>query len=116
VLDGSRNDKVLYTPVRNYQAMNYSLSAGYLLIPRTYTDYKQTNINLYAELLGQQTLDRKTNYWDLAPALQFIFNSNSKLNIGYRFQVSGNMNRMSKQSMLVSFERTFLNALRKRRS
>ncbi|MES1221839.1 MAG: hypothetical protein ABUT20_40450 [Bacteroidota bacterium] len=112
VLDASRNDKVLYTPSRNYQAMNYALSAGYLLFPRNYTDYKQTNLNLYVELLGQQTLDRKTDYWDLAPAIQFIFNSNSKLNIGYRFQVSGNMDRMTKQSLLISFERTFLNALK----
>ena len=89
LLDASRNDKIYYTPARNYQAMNYALSAGYLLIPRNYTDYKQTNINLYVELLGQQTLDRKTHYVDAAPAIQFIFNSNSKLNIGYRFQIQG---------------------------
>ncbi|MCW3117315.1 MAG: hypothetical protein JWM28_1397 [Chitinophagaceae bacterium] len=114
VLDASRNDKVLYTPARSYQAVNYALSAGYLLFPRNYTDYKQTNVNLYIELLGQQTLDRKTNYWDAAPAVQFIFNSNSKLNIGYRFQVAGNMNRMSRQNMLLSFERTFLNVWKKK--
>jgi hypothetical protein len=93
VLDASRNDKVFYIPVRNYQAMNYALSAGYLLFPRNYTDYHQTNMNLYVELLGQQTLDRSTHYWDVAPALQFIFNSNFKLNIGYRFQVVGNMDK-----------------------
>ena len=115
VLDASRHDKVFYTPERNYQTMNYALSAGYLLFPLNYIDYKQTNMNLYVELLGQQTLDRKTHYWDLAPAVQFIFNSNSKLNIGYRFQVNGNMNRMTRQSWLVSFERTFLNALKKKK-
>lgn len=115
VLDGSRNDKVLYTPERNYQAMNYALSAGYLLFPMNYTDYRQTNMNLYVELLGQQTLDRSTYYWDIAPAIQFIFNSTSKVNIGYRFQVDGNMDRMTKQSVLVSYEWTFLNVLKKRR-
>ncbi len=114
VLDRSRNDKILYTPARNYQAMNYIISAGYLLFPRNYTDYRQTNMNLYIECLGQQTLDRATNYWDIAPALQFIFNSNSKLNIGYRFQVAGTMDRMTRQSLLLSFERTFLNALKKK--
>jgi hypothetical protein len=114
VLDGSRNDKIVYSPERNYQAMNYSLSAGYLLFPTKYTDYRQTNMNLYVELLGQQTLDRSTHYWDLAPAVQFIFNSTSKANIGYRFQLNGNMERMTEQSLLVSYEWTFLNALKRK--
>jgi hypothetical protein len=51
----------------------------------------------------------------MAPALQFIFNSNAKLNVGYRFQLAGNMNRMANNSWLVSFERTFLNALKQRK-
>jgi hypothetical protein len=112
VLDKSRNDKVIYVPARSYESLNYTLSAGYLLIPREYTDYKQLNINFYTEMLVQQTLDEGKNYLDLAPALQFIFNSNSKLNIGYRFEVGGNMQRMATRQWLVSFERTFLNALR----
>ena len=117
VLDKSRNDKnVIYVPSRIYQAMNYSLSAGYLLLPREYTDYKQLNVNIYTELLAQQTLDRKTYYVDLAPALQFIFGSNAKLNVGYRFQLDGNMQRMAESSWLISFERTFLNVLKKRKS
>jgi hypothetical protein len=115
VLDKSRNNKVIYVPPRSYQAMNYSLSAGYLLFPREYTDYKQTNLNFYTEILAEQTLDIKKHYVDIAPALQFIFNSNSKLNIGYRFHVSGDMQRMSKTQWLVSFERTFLNALGKKK-
>lgn len=112
VLDRSRNSKTIYVPERNYQSVNYVLSGGYLLLPKEYTDYKQLNVNLYTEFLAQQTLDRKSHYIDMAPALQFIFNSNAKLNIGYRFQLSSNMNRMSEQSWLVSFERTFLSALK----
>jgi hypothetical protein len=115
VLDKSRNNKVIYVPERNYQAFNYSLSGGYLLFPKEYTDYRQLNVNLYTEFLGQQTLDRPTHYVDMAPALQFIFNSNAKLNVGYRFQLAGNMNRMANNSWLVSFERTFLNALKQRK-
>jgi hypothetical protein len=114
VLDKSRNDKVIYVPERNYQAMNYSLSAGYLLFPKEYTDYKQVNLNLYTELLAQQTLDRNTYYFDLAPALQFIFNSNAKLNIGYRFQLSSTMERMAANSWQVSFDRTFLSSIKKK--
>lgn len=115
LLDKSRFNKVLYIPERNYQSLNYSLSAGYLVLPKEYTDYKQTNLNLYVELLGQQTLDRKTYYWDIAPALQLIFNSNAKLNIGRRMQLSTTMDRMARNSWLVSFERTFLNALQKKK-
>ena len=113
VLDNSRYNKVLYIPQRNYQAMNYALSAGYLVFPREYRDYKQTNLNLYIEILSQQTLDRKTNYLDIAPALQLIFNSNAKFNLGYRFQATGNMSRMANNSWQVSFERTFLGAFKK---
>jgi len=97
-----------------WQALNYSLSAGYLVLPFEYTSYKQTNLNLYVELLGQQTLDRKQHYLDLAPAVQLIFNSNAKLNVGHRFQLNSDMHRMAKKSWLVSFEYVFLNALRKK--
>lgn len=97
------------------QALNYSLSAGYLVLPTSYLNYKQTNLNLYAELLGQQTPDRQQHYIDLAPAAQLIFNSNTKLNIGYRFQLSGNMHRMAEKGWQLSLEYIFLNALKKKR-
>jgi hypothetical protein len=116
VLHESRNDKVaVYIPSRIYQVMNYSLSAGYLLLPFEYTDYRQTNVNLYTEFLAQQSLDRKAYYADLALAMQMIFNSNTKLNVGYRFQLGADMQRMSRNSWQVSVERTFLNALKKRK-
>ena len=35
------------------RALNYSLSFGYLLLPRTYKSYRQTNVNLYVELIGK---------------------------------------------------------------
>jgi len=115
ILDKSRNSKnVIYIPSRIYEAMSYSLSGGYLLLPFQYTDYKQTNLNLYTELLAQQSLDRKAYYVDLALALQLIFNSNTKLNLGYRFQLDGTMQRMGKTGWLISIERTFLNALKKK--
>lgn len=115
VLGSARTSKVLYIPSRIFQTMNYSLSAGYLVLPFEYTDYKQTNLNIYAEALAQQSLDRKAYYVDLAPAVQLIFNSNAKLNIGYRFQLGGDMQRMTESSWLISFERTFLNALKRKK-
>lgn len=108
-LDQSRFDEVpLNLP---YQAMNYSISAGYLLFPRKYEDYQQTNFNIYTEILAQQTLDTKRYYIDMAPGVQFIFNSNSKLNLGYRFQLGSDMNRMTRSSVQLSFERTFFGVL-----
>ncbi|HEX4876641.1 MAG TPA: hypothetical protein VFV31_08220 [Chitinophagaceae bacterium] len=116
VLDESRNNKILYVPARNYQSMNYSVSAGYLVLPKEYIDYRQTNLNIYTELLAQQTLDRRTYFVDIATALQLIFNSNTKLNLGYRTQLGGTMQRMTTQSWLISFERTFLGVLKKKKN
>jgi hypothetical protein len=110
MLDASRFDKTVYSPARNYQAMNYTFSAGYLVFPREYHDYRQTNFNIYSEFLAQQDLSTGSYYVDAAPAVQFIFNSVSKLNLGYRFQLAGNMQRMIRQSFLISYERAFLNA------
>jgi hypothetical protein len=95
-----------------YEAFNYSLSAGYLVLPKRYTSYHQTNLNLYAELVGQKTVDLKKYYVDLAPSAQLIFNSTAKLNLGYRFQLGSDMQRMSRESWLLSFEWLFLNALK----
>jgi len=114
VLDKSRFDKVFYIPTRLYQSVNYSLSAGFLVLPKEYTSYEQVNLNLYAELLGEQSLDSKKYTVDLAPAMQLIFNSNFKVDFSRRFQLSGNMSRMSDNSWQISFERTFLNALKKK--
>lgn len=104
------NNGELHHQTRAYNMLNYSLSTGYLLLPKEYVNYNQTNVNLYLEALGMQGLDKNHYSLDLAPALQFIFNSNSKINLGYRFQVAGNMNRTGKQMLQISLERTILNA------
>ena len=113
VLDEKRNEKPQQYA---FQSLNYSLSAGYLVLPREYTDYNQTNINIYAELLGGQNLDWEYEkyYLDLAPSLQLIFKSTSKLNLGYRFQLKSDIYRNMKNSWMVSYEYIFLNALKKR--
>lgn len=88
----------------------YSISAGYLLLPKEYVDYKQMNLNLYMELLGGKCLETNRYFLDLAPALQFIFNSNIKINIGARFQLKSNMLRVGQKTLQVGLERTILNA------
>lgn len=115
VLDTKRKNESLQG-IYAYQALNYSLSAGYLLFPVEYKDYDQTNLNLYVELLGGRNfnLPGETYFVDLAPSLQAIFNSTAKLNVGYRFQLSSDIYRMIKNSVMVSFEYLFLNALKRK--
>jgi len=98
----------------SYQNVAYSFSAGYLLFPRQYKGFNQTNLNVYCEFLGGAGLDRRTGYLDMAPALQLIINSNTKVNLGYRFQLSGDAYRMSSSSLQFSYERTFLNAFKRK--
>jgi len=100
-----------------FQALQYSLSAGVLVLPRSYTDYRQTNLNLYLELLGHRNLnfDREQYYVDLAPSVQLIFNSTGKLNVGYRFELASDIYRLSRGQVLVSYEQIFLSALKKRK-
>ncbi len=93
---------------KSLQALNYSLSAGYLLFPHEYTDYKQPNLNAYVEIIGMRGLDQQHYMLDAAPSLQLILNSNFKINAGYRFQLSGNMVRVGTRSWVVGLERTFL--------
>jgi hypothetical protein len=114
VLHASRKNRQVYIPERYYNAMQFSLSAGYLLLPRVYSSYKQTNFNLYTELIAQRSLDNNRYYVDIAPALQLIFASATKLNFGYRHQVGTNMHRMTNSSWLLSVETTILNAFKKR--
>jgi hypothetical protein len=96
-----------------FSALNYSVSMGYLLYPKDYTDYNQPNLNIYVELLGQKSLDQKKYLVDIAPAIQVIIKSQAKVNIGYRREISSNMHRMGGSSWLVELEWTFLNALKK---
>lgn len=113
VLDEFRSMVGAHAGIHSFQSVQSSIAAGYLLLPRNYTSYKQTNLNLYVELITQQLLDQNHYYVDLAPAAQFIFSSQTKLNIGYRFQVNSDMERMMRRSFLLSVETTFLGALKK---
>lgn len=99
-------------------AVNYSLSAGYLLLPVKYKSYKQTNLNLYVELLGKTNAGggelARGNYLDIAPAIQFIFNSTTRLDLSYRTQLAGNMERNVYNSFLVRVEHNIFNVFKKK--
>jgi hypothetical protein len=98
-------------------AVNYSLSAGYLLLPRTYRNYEQTNLNLYLEFLGKANTDgvSRNQYLDIAPAIQFIFNSVTRLDLSYRTQLFGDMSRNVFNTFTLRFEHNIFNISKKRK-
>jgi hypothetical protein len=97
------------TPLQARNSVAYTLSAGYLLFPKNYKDYQQTNVNLYAELLGKTNPGHGQSYLDIAPAVQFIFNSVCRLDLSYRTSVYNDMIRNSKNMYLIRLEYNFFN-------
>ena len=97
------------------EMLNYSLSSGYLLLPFVYKNYNQPNFNLYVELLGKANPANGNSYLDIAPAVQLILNSKTRIDVGYRFQATGNMpNRYLRNMYLARVEFNFFNALNKK--
>nr|WP_276899422.1 hypothetical protein [Pedobacter kyonggii] len=93
--------------------LSYSLSSGYLVLPVVYKDYKQPNFNVYLELLGKTDPSSGQSYLDIAPAIQMILNSTTRIDLGYRFQATGNMdNRYTKNMYLLRAEFNFFNVLK----
>ena len=93
----------------NRNAMNYTLSIGKLILPKEYTNYNQTNLNLMLELLGQSNLQTGKNYLDIAPAAQLVFNSRMIVDLGYRYALIKNLERSSPQGIFVRLEYTIFN-------
>jgi hypothetical protein len=94
-------------------AINYSLSFGKLMLPKEYTDYNQTNMNLMVELLGQTLGNKDGSYLDIASSVQFILKSQARVDIGYRYQLMSSMHRTAPNGFLVRFEYLIFNAFKK---
>ncbi|CAN5742652.1 hypothetical protein BH10BAC2_BH10BAC2_45730 [soil metagenome] len=102
-----------FPDVQSNNAVNYSLSFGKLMLPKEYTDYNQTNMNLMVELLGQTLGSRNGSYLDIASSVQFIFKSQARVDIGYRLQLMSSMYRTSPNGFLLRFEYLIFNAFKK---
>jgi hypothetical protein len=102
-----------FPAIQSNNAVNYSFSTGKLLLPKKYTDYKQINVNLMLEFLGQTLAGNGRSYLDAAPALQFIFNSQARIDIGYRQQLFSSMYRSAPNGFLIRFEYLFFNTFKK---
>jgi len=89
--DGTYDDK-------KFNSIHNSISAGYLLFPRKYKSYKQTNFNIYLEYLTNSILSK--NYPSrynkfmstIAPGIQFIIMSRSRLDFGYKIRGNNSPN------------------------
>ncbi|WP_025141717.1 hypothetical protein [Pedobacter jeongneungensis] len=107
------NDRQIAGMPQPKNMLSYSLSSGYLVLPVVYKDYKQPNFNVYLELLGKTDPSSGQSYLDIAPALQMVLNSTTRIDFGYRFQATGNMdNRYTKNMYLLRAEFNFFNVLK----
>ncbi len=103
------NDKNEFPKQQANSALYGTLSFGQLIFPLKYTSYKQTNLNVMCEFIGEKLLSNDKYFIDAAPSIQFIFNSTMRLDFAYRFQLSSNMVRTASNGFLIRFEYNFYN-------
>jgi hypothetical protein len=108
-VDNGDNNKFIYGS-KVSKAINYTFSIGKLMLPKEYKDYRQTNVNLMVELLNQVNTGSGKYYVDIAPSVQMIFNSQSRIDIGYRKEISSTMIRTAPNGFYIRLERNFFNA------
>ena len=109
--DNGNNNKYPYGS-KNRKAVNYTFSIGKLMLPKEYKDYKQTNINLMVEFLTQLNTGSGKYYMDIAPSVQMIFNSQSRVDIGYRNELSSTLLRTAPNGFFVRLEHNFFNVFK----
>lgn len=107
--DNAGNNKFPY-PAKYRNALGYVFSIGKLMLPKEYTSYKQTNLNLMLELLGQTNLGKGRSYLDLAPVAQLIIFSRMRIDLSYRFAMVKDIYRTSTAGFLLRFDYNIFNA------
>jgi hypothetical protein len=106
------NGKINKFPTQQARdAMNYTFSVGKLMLPKEYISYKQINLNLMTEFLAQRLNTNGKYFIDVAPSVQFIFNSQTRVDIGYRKELTGNMLRTAPNGFMFRVEHLLFNAL-----
>ncbi len=61
------------------------------------------------EFVGQTLNDNGKTYIDVVPSVQFIFNSQARVDIGYRRELYSSMIRSAPNGVYLNFEYTFFN-------
>lgn len=104
-----KNDGNSFPELQGNQAVNYTFSVGRLMHPKRYTSYKQTNINAMLELVGQTITQNGRSYMDVVPAIQFIVNSQARIDVAYQKQLYGSVFRPLDNGVFLKLEYTFFN-------
>jgi hypothetical protein len=107
-MDNGNNHKYPYGS-NNSKAINYTLSIGKLMLPKEYRDYKQTNLNLMVEFLNQYNLGSGKYYMDIAPAVQLIFSSVARIDVGYRRELTTTFYRTAPNGLFLRLEYNLFN-------
>ena len=107
--DNGNNNKFIYS-LKDSKAVNYTLSIGKLMLPKEYKDYRQTNINLMLEFLSQLNVGSGKYYMDIAPSVQMIFNSQSRVDIGYKKELKTTLLRTAPNGLFIRLEYNLFNA------
>ncbi len=106
-MDNRGGNKLL--PWQANESLGYTLSSGLLAYPKSYTGYSQPNLNIYLELLGKSNIGKSQSFMEAAPAVQLILGSRTRVEFSKRFQLYGNMSRMSKNMFLLRIEHNLFN-------
>jgi hypothetical protein len=104
--NGSKNP---FPNTQSNSALNYTLSFGKLVYPKIYTTLKQTNINVMLEFMGQRLSQNKKSFLDIVPSIQFIINSQARIDLAYRQQIYSDMLRTAPNGIYMKLEYTFFN-------
>lgn len=86
---------------------NYTLSFGKLMYPRQYSDFKQTNINLMIEFVGQTLNESQKSFLDVVPSIQFIVNSQARIDLAYKQELYSSMLRSAPNGFYLNLQYTF---------
>jgi hypothetical protein len=120
----SRPDFVLNTKINYGRALQYNLAFGYLLFPRNYENYNQSNFNLYVEFMGkayeaatvfQNGINvpiqakglRAGNYIDVHPGIQYIHKSNLRIEASAGFKLVNRSYARVYPVYMLAFQRYF---------
>lgn len=104
------NSKMYKFPVsQSNSATNYTLSFGRLMYPNKYKNFRQTNINLMMEFMGQTLNQNGKSFLDIVPSLQFIINSQARIDVAYIREIYSNMLRTAPNGLYLKLEYSFFN-------
>lgn len=106
----NNTSKYIYPITQSNNATNFTLSAGQLILPKKYKNYRQTNVNLMVELIVQYLNKEHKGFIDLVPSLQFIIHSKARIDIAYKRELYSHCVRTAPNGIWLKLEYNIFNA------